>query len=234
MRSTLALFIAIGLIRSAEANIAIDEAVTVAVAADGIHADVTELKNPRGDAATANFLASTSSTISSYLTAGDSANLTATFSDLRTGELHRSSYGYVEVSFATAAYVPYKVAGTYSSTQGESELYSFLYDTDDSVYLYESLQVSQGMAAEFRLGEYSGNLSNIHDGNLTGFLLPGHFYHWYAFTSTTASPAADAGATADGAASLTIGSVPEAPIGRYFLSLLVFVACRRRTSHNRL
>lgn len=148
-------------------------------------------------------------------TVGDSTIMSASFDQARQGVMGSLSIGFISVDFTPDVDVHYTAAGTYSNSAGRTYLEGTLFEIDTALR-YRSIQISHGIPDAFTLGGSVGNYDNDFDGSLTGKLLAGHHYTWYAQVHTWAYDEDDEGATADGSVSLTLSPVPE------FSSLIVW------------
>jgi hypothetical protein len=195
---------------SAVVLISVDE--TYAQVSNGSSEDTANLVNTGGTVAIATLPGYLSTTTSNFSTAGDSAVFSGGFVHARQGDQFGSAYGFVAALFTTDTDVTYSARGTYSSSDGDSGLVSYLYDNTTSISLYSSYQESFYGPAAFNLGGTAGNYGNAFSGSLTGTLLAGHSYTWLGAASTGGYPVSDLGAAAGGNVSLTIGeaAVPEA------------------------
>lgn len=213
MRRLIALFAFAGvcdLASPAPAVVLIGIDQTYAQVSNGSSSNTADPVNTGGTVAIATLPGYSSSTVSNFSTAGDSAIFSADFIHSRQGDQFGIAYGFGAALFTTDVDVAYSASGAYSSSNGDSGLVSYLYDNTTSAYVFSSYQESFYGPAVFILGGTAGNYGNSFTGSLTGNLLAGHTYIWLGAASTGGYPASDLGAEASGNVSLTIGTVPEA------------------------
>lgn len=137
----------------------------------------------------------------------NSAGLLATFNQRRPGDVYDEADGDVGVSFTVDADVAYTLGGSFSNSFGMTFFTSYLYDYTNGQYLFSDAQQNRG-AFTTVLGGPEGNFPSAPVGSLTGTLLAGHEYRWWAFASTRWFQE-DGGATASGYASLTFGDAAQ-------------------------
>jgi hypothetical protein len=198
-----------GLAPKAFASIVISFPSTQAQVSDGTNLADAQNYDPAGTPAVATLGAYSSATNPVYVTAGAYPSLLATFTQIRPGDYGSYAAGQVNLNFISDINARYTAAGLYSNPSGISLFQSYLFDATDNFTVYNSAQVSVGGPVVFTLGGADGNVANLSEGSLTGTLIAGHTYSWYAATTTQAYPEADLGAEAGGGATLSLQPVPE-------------------------
>jgi PEP-CTERM motif len=206
----------LGLASEVFATVQLSSGLTVSEVFDGAQDDYAYLDDLLGDTAVANIPGYSSTTMSLFSTAGNSASFSGSFDQTRQGAGpfegggSQSSTGQFAWNFTTDADYTYKISGSYSNTGGVTLLYSYLIETELGSYVSLSQQESVSGPAAFILGGTAGNYLNDSQGSLTG-ILPAGSYAWQveAITSEYDIPPTYLGATASGGAILTLEVVPE-------------------------
>ena len=126
------------------------------------------------------FVSGSSSTVSAvYSTLDDSATLSATFTQTRSGTYNSYSVGTAMIYFAPSIELPYQINGDFDflDSLGSTYFYSELYDLTDNLSVFRNNQQGFG-PANYSLGNEAGNDYNELVGSLAGTLLAGHEYYW--------------------------------------------------------
>lgn len=192
----------------ASAAVVFSQNETYASVSDGTSNNSAYFPNTGGTVAFAPLGIYSSTTTSLF----NSAIMSGSFVQSRPGDINSYSYGSVSANFTTDVDVPYTAGGSYSNSGGYTQLFASLYDftADDFLFYMNQESYITGGPAAFTLGGTTGDYYN-NLGSLTGTLLAGHAYGWYAQASTQALFGADNGAEAGGNVSLTLAAtvVPE-------------------------
>jgi hypothetical protein len=212
--AVLSLQLVCGLASQSPGAVVISYSQTDAGVSDGVSFPLQESLDTGGAVVSASLPGYSSTTTSSFSTAGNSAVLSESFDQPhREGNTNGYDQSYFDVYFSSDVDVPYGASGSYSNSGGFTNLTSYLVDRTTFTYLFFNYQYSQGGPAAFSLGGTAGNLDNFFLGSLTGTLLAGDVYEWWGGGVSQAYPVADLGAAASGGVSLTIetlSAVPEA------------------------
>lgn len=133
-------------------------------------------------------------------------NFTRDGSGDSSGPYDSKSLAFAYSDFTIDADTPYELFGRLSdSGSGGLYYYVYLFDLDTGKYLFENYQSSYGVNGEsLTLGE-EGGTSNTLFGSLTGTLLAGHSYQFYAYQFTSAPSFGDDGSFASGHTVLDLG-----------------------------
>lgn len=191
---------------SAEADVMVYSAITSAsVSQDELGNDQNDSPSTSGATVTATLPAGLSSTTTTVL---GNSGFSATFDQSRTGGPFDSAYGWTSSDFSASNDEPYSISGTFTNSGGRTSLEAYLYDDTAGTFLFHNYQENVG-GTTLTLGNTAGNTGNSYlIGSLTGNLVAGHQYQWYAAAFMDAFPSADDGATASGFANLQFAATP--------------------------
>jgi hypothetical protein len=132
----------------------------------------------------------------------------------RTGAFGSAAHILVEpLSFTANSNEPYQLTGYYNTTDVESSgrvsMTATLRDATLDLYLFTNAQVSRSTNNEqFILGGVGGDFHNILEGSRSEYLVAGHNYELSSNNIIESNPDTDAGASALGNITLTIGVAP--------------------------